>query len=392
MGLFMPYNLKIIILFALGWIIIYADRAILYPLLSIIGKDFNLTGIQMGLITGIYFLFGVCAPIPAGFLGDKIGLKKVLIFVMMLASGGIALIGLMANNYMLLLLFMAMHGIGVGAYYTTTMGITMKTIPHEKRGISSAMVVSGMSIGLATGLVIAGPFYLRINDWKTIFLIMSIPTFIIGILFIIAVKEVQSVRKISGEYIWDLITHKRLLAINFASFCSHFGFWVVITWGPVFFFTERNFSLSLSGAYTAVIAIAALPATLLAGKLSDIIGRKVLCSVFLPIAAITLILMPLVKDPSLLFILLFIYGIVGKLTVDPVIISWISDITVKFRPQAIATSVGVYSFLSMSSAIIAPPLCGLIRDVTGSLQGAYYLGGIILLAGFISILIPSERV
>jgi hypothetical protein len=41
---------KIVALFSLGWAVIYADRAVLYPLLPIIDDELNLTNVQAGAI------------------------------------------------------------------------------------------------------------------------------------------------------------------------------------------------------------------------------------------------------------------------------------------------------------------------------------------------------
>ena len=70
----------------IGWAIIYADSTCLYPLLSVIGEQMNLTSAQTGALTSTYFLFYVALQIPSGIIGDRAGLRKVLIIMFTVAA------------------------------------------------------------------------------------------------------------------------------------------------------------------------------------------------------------------------------------------------------------------------------------------------------------------
>ena len=51
-----PYWVKAVIVFTLGWIALYATRTILNPIMDNIQVDFGLTNSQLGLIMSIFFL------------------------------------------------------------------------------------------------------------------------------------------------------------------------------------------------------------------------------------------------------------------------------------------------------------------------------------------------
>ena len=42
-------------LLAAGWMLTYANRTVLYPLLAIIAADYSLSSADVGLLTGSYF-------------------------------------------------------------------------------------------------------------------------------------------------------------------------------------------------------------------------------------------------------------------------------------------------------------------------------------------------
>ena len=178
---------------AIGWVFIYLDRVLIFPLLPVISIEFELTDTTTGLIDSGYFFFYVLMQIPTGLIGDKYGLKNVL-FVMYLVVG-IALIGigLLSFNYYVLILFVSLHGFRAGAYYSASYGITINSVPVNRRGIASAIVTTGMALGLAVGLSIAGPLAELFDSWRHPFVLLSIPTILIAIFIYLVTKNSEGV-------------------------------------------------------------------------------------------------------------------------------------------------------------------------------------------------------
>lgn len=87
----------------MGWTLLYADRTALYPLLSVIGEDFNLSSTQVGTITSSYFMVYVAMQIPSGILADRIDKKRFLMFTFFIAGVALLGFGLFARSYLLLL-------------------------------------------------------------------------------------------------------------------------------------------------------------------------------------------------------------------------------------------------------------------------------------------------
>jgi MFS family permease len=376
----MSYVYRVIALFCLGWMVVYADRTALYPMLPVIGKQFGLTATQTGAITSAYFLCYVLMQIPSGILADRIGPKRVLVTLYGLAGLGLLLVGLLAASYITLLVFVGLYGLGAGAYYSTGYGTAMQTVPARLRGLSSAIINSGMSLGMALGLIAAGPLYLATGNWRAPFLALAAPTIVMAAVYGLGLHDLKATRQ-SGTGLVEVLRDRNLVALDLAGFCSLYGFWVVLTWGPSFLQTERGISLGASGLYTAVIAFAALPAALTLGPLSDRIGRKRLALVLFPLAALCILALARVRSPAALILVLVGYGLVGKLAQDPVQIAWLTDHALASKPQALGAAIGVYSFSAMSSSVVAPLVSGWIKDQTGSLEGAFYLGTLIVLAG-----------
>ncbi len=377
------YIFRTIFLFSLGWAVLYADRTVLYPMLAVIGSEFQLSGAQTGLITSAYFTVYVAMQIPTGMLGDRLGAKRILVAAYFLAGVGMLAVGLLASEYRFLLLLVGLHGMGAGAFYPAVYGITMATVPATMRGMSTALVSCGMSIGLALGLAISGPVYSLAQNWRIPFLVLAVPTLIIPFLFARHLRDARAGNRMSMASFTTILRNPHLMRINAALFSSMYGFWVVVTWGPTFFQTERGLGLTMSGLYLAVVAVTAIPSALFLGRLSDRIGRRRISLVVLPLSALTVWLMAYVHSQTLLLAALVIYGLVGKLAWEPVISAWVGDYAVRFHRDAMGAVIGVFNFFGMSSAIVAPIISGLIRDWTGSLLYAFYVGAALIMLGFI---------
>lgn len=383
------YVRRLVGLFCAGWAVIYVDRTILYPLLSVIASDFGLSGFQTGLISGTYFTLYVAAMLPAGLLAERLGLKRTLVLFSCVLAVGVAGFGLAAVNYLAVLAMAGLHGAGAGSYYTMAYSITIHTVPSRHRGIASGVINGGMSLGLALGLALAGPLYHATGSWRVPFLILAVPTFLMAVLFQGSIREVPIADRRTTP-LWDLLCDPTLLRMNLTGFCVLYGWWVLLSWGPAFFQSERHVGLTMSGLYTLVVAVTAMPSGLLLGRLSDRIGRKRIILTMLPLMALSLALVPQVQSRTGMLLALMAYGVVGKLAWDPLAISWLGDYVARHRPQAVGSAVALFSFLSVLSAVVGPPLTGWIKDISGSLAGGFYVAAGLALVGFALSLGPAD--
>src|SRR5579884_1732671 len=104
-------NLAIIALSS-GWVMIYADRLSISPVLNLIRQQFGLS----------------------------------------FASVSLAAAGLLGYSYLLLVIFMGLHGAGAGAYYPTAYRIS-SNIATQRKGLTASLINSGMGFGTIIGLL-----------------------------------------------------------------------------------------------------------------------------------------------------------------------------------------------------------------------------------------------
>ena len=387
-------NWKVAVLFFfLGWIFIYADRMILNPVQTLIRSEFSLSNAEVGLISSIFFFTYTFLQVPSGILGDKFGKAKVIAF-------GFAVFGLftgltgVAGTFGILLLARAMMGIGQGFYYGPQYGLSSELIPTKYRTLGSAIINSGQAFGITLGLVASSYIAFDLDGgWRMPFYVFAVPTVLIGLGILLFVKEPKHDDKAVGEAekpkFIDLLKNRNLVLTYLLVFCSLYGFFVMCTWLPVYLEEVRGIARSDTGFISSLVAWTSIPAALLYGYISDKIGKRrpvILC--LLPLAACSIILLLMTESRTLMITALVCYGFFGKLATDPLAIALIADNTPR---NQLSTAFGIFNFVGMSSAIVAPYATGLLRDLTGSWDSGFYVSVGLLVLGIVTVLCIKEK-
>lgn len=378
---------------AMGWVMVYANRLLLPPLLPVIGQEFSLTGTQQGAIASTYFALYVAMQVPAGVLGDWLGLKRVLVVMYLVAGLGMLAVGLLAWNYALLLVFIGLHGMGAGAYYSGSYGLTVTSVPPERRGAGASLVSGGMTLGLALGLVLSPFLYELLDSWRLPYVVMTVPTVLLALFFIKAVRQPARVpREGSGYGIGSFLTNRNLAPLCLAAFCLFYAHWVLLTWAPSFLFEERGVSLKQAGPFTAVVSLPTLAGTFLWARLSDRLGRKRVLVAVMPFAVLAVVGLATFTSTAMALACLALYGLCGGLALTPLTVSWAGDHILASRRVGIGTGIAIYNAFAVASSIVGPLLTGWVRDATGSLEGAFYVAAGVIAFGALLALLPREAV
>ncbi|WP_068779365.1 MFS transporter [Paenibacillus sp. GM2] len=386
----MEYWKKIVILFCLGWTVIWIYRTVLNPILPEIKVQLGIeSDASMGLISSLFFLAYTSMQIPSGFLADKFGRKIMLIPGFLIFAFGAFTVGI-APSLLFLLVGSFLAGLGQGTYYGPAYSISSSSIPNEKRSFSTAIINSGSALGMAIGYI--GSSYLVKGlgwDWRPLLFVTTALIIAVAIAFgkVIKDKKPEPAAKAGQEKeAGDKATLKtlfgdiRMISAYVIYFAICYGYYMIVTWLPSYLQMERGFQGAAIGFASALVAFASVPGALLFSKLSDKFkNRKIMVVIILQIiAALTLYLTVAIQSNNLLILFLIMYGFFGKLAVDPIMISYVADIAPK---QGYSTTFGVFNFFGMMSSVIAPFVTGVISDATGSKILGFYLAIAIIIVG-----------
>ncbi|MDG0874957.1 MFS transporter [Paenibacillus thiaminolyticus] len=397
----MPYYWKVILVFTLGWVFMYADRTILNPVMPVLAQEFGINNAQLGLINSVFFLAYAILQIPAGTLGDRLGRKNILVPGYILFGLATAFTGIV-NSFFMLLLARIITGVGEGTYYGPQYALSSEAIPEKVRTVGTAVINSGQAIGISLGYITASTLTLEKGlNWRIPFYIMAIPTIITALLIWFVIKEKP--RKFNVEArgadtnkgetrktsMFSLFKNRNLSLTFIMVFCSLYGFFAILTWLPQYLQTERGYQGSDVGFISSLVPWASIPGALFFGYLSDKFGRrKPLVYILVPIAALSIYLVVYTQSDAAMMFALIVYGLTGKLALDPVLVAFVADNAPK---EAYSTAFGLYNFIGMSSSILAPYITGYLVDTTGSMRSGFFLAMVLLFIGLAAMIFTKEK-
>ncbi|MBD1224576.1 MFS transporter [Virgibacillus halodenitrificans] len=390
-----PYWVKAVAVFFLGWVALYATRTIMNPVMDNIQVEFGLTNAQLGLIMSVFFLAYAGLNVPSGVVGDKIGKKRVLVPGVILFGIFAAITGMMPT-FLFFMLTWVMVGAFQGFYYGPQYGLSSEAIPQKRITLGSAIINSGMAFGTSLGYYIStytvDVFGL---NWRVPFFIIGALVVLIGIAMALVIKDrpktkEEKAAENGGEKLklGDLFKNKNLILAYITIFTAIYGFFVIITWLPYYLEHERGITGGSVAFVSSLVPWAAIPGSILFSWIADKMGkRKPVLLVMLPLSLLAIVSIVAFDSMAILYVALLGYGIFGKISTNPVLVAVVADNAPK---HAYGTSFGVYNFIGMCGSILAPYITGYLTDVTGSMNTGFYFAAALLVIGTIAVLFMDE--
>ena len=250
-----------------------------FPAIAIVVSMFYLGEIdyaKIGLATFIStFLFGFSA-IPAGFLIDKIGAKKVLLIFLFGTGVSLTLLSL-APDFKSFIVILSCVGAFAGLYHPS--GMTMISLGIKKHG--KAMGAHGMGGNLGLALT---PFFVaalsQAVGWKMALVITGLLPLTMGIIVLVSDVSVGLKKDAEDK---DILKDKEAPAYRFWPLFVLFTLGIfngmtyrgIMTFLPAYFSEKAQFSwlpfdkVVLGGALTTMVLLVGIIGQLTGGTLAD---------------------------------------------------------------------------------------------------------------------------
>lgn len=398
---------KIVVLLCLGWTVMWIYRPVLTAIFPEVQQSIGpQSNTELGLIASCYFFAYTAMQIPAGMLVDRFGKKAVVIPGFLLFTIATLIIG-SAHSITMVYVGSLLAGLGCGSYYGSAWSLSAENIPSEHRGFASAIINTGSALGMGISLL-ATSFLVKSwgMPWEYMLYIIAALLLCLVTGFAIIIKE-QPKPKLKQTTPNEIATKQaittpiksnkknsffniQMIAAYIMYFATCYGYYMIVSWLPNFLETERGFTGGSIGSASSLVAFAAIPGALIISKISDKFrNQRLLFIIVLElIAAATLL--TTVQSTTISFLLagLIFYGLFGKLTVEPILISHVAETAPKTN---YGTSFGVFNFFGMSSSVIAPPLTGYLADLTGTKITGFYVAIVILVIATIIFFLINMR-
>ncbi|MBF4565075.1 MFS transporter [Plantibacter sp. VKM Ac-2876] len=387
----------------LGGVVNYLDRSTLSVANTTIAQEFGLDAFQMGLLLSAFSWPYAIANLPAGFLVDKFGPKKMFAF----AAGAWSLVSMVtaaANSFGFLYAARVALGIAESPFFTSALKVNERWFNKSERALPVSLVNTGSQIANA----IAPPlltFLLLTMSWRGMFIIVGAFGIVIALVWLRiyrdpTLKEQSMIKGAEAEarvvatveqVAWgQLFKHRNTWFMVLGAFGIFYTVWVYLTWLPSYLQTARGFSLADSGWLASLPFLCGIIGVVFGGWLSSrlvqrgvgtVRARKIPIVGGALLAAASVLPVAYVDNTALAVALLSVGYFASQV---PIGCLWTlaSDIA----PSNQVASLGaIQNFGGFMGAAVAPVVTGAILTATdGNYTLVFLIGGVLLLVGALS--------
>lgn len=405
----------IVLLLLLGAVINYLDRSNLSVANTTIAQEFGLSSTQMGLLLSAFLWPYAIANLPAGWLVDRFGPRKMFAWASGLWSIA-TLISAFVNSYSLLYAMRMLLGVSESPFFTSALKSNERWFAKKERGLPTSIINTGSQIANAIAPPLLTALLLTMS-WRGMFIVVGIAGLILMLIWLKVYRdptfaEQKLIRAADEESTkhtevvtdapsepastepssasWSsLFKHKSTWFMIIGNFGIMFTIWVYLTWLPSYLEKEQGFTLKETGWIASIPFIAGIIGVLVGGIISDYFIRKgvnPITSRKVPIvggailAAASVAPIPFI-DNTVLSIVLLTVGYFASQLPSGVIWTLAADIA---PGEQVASLGAIQNFGGFLGAALAPIVTGFILDTTGSFNNVFLLGAGLLLLGAIS--------
>jgi len=406
---FAGYAKKPLVVLALVAFVDQVDTNILRGVLPLLRDDFDLSDLQLGALGFAFVFVNAIATIPAGWVADRYKRTRIVGWTL-LSWSGLSALSAIAINYPTLFLARAALGIGQAVDDPSSTSLLTDYYPAKVRGrVFSAQQVSvflGGGIGLGLGGFVGAEL-----GWRWAFALVGMPGSVIALLCfalreprrgeseahaagldmgtVTPIDADQSAARMSArefmaearrslveelKFIFSIRTMRYVLVgVGTLLFTvSGVGYWMSI-------YHDRYSDMTVTqatGVTAVVFAVAGIIGTFWGGRLADRVygtgpqGRINLVATAIMICA-ALFLASFVMPIVAVRVVMQFVGVISISSAFPALRASMMDVVPAENRGVSASAFALTS--TVFGTALAPPLVGLLSDLTGSLVAAFYI-------------------
>jgi MFS family permease len=399
------YRWELMLLLWCTYFLHQIDRAIFGVLTKNIQEDLHLTNTQIGLSHQLLF-FVIAAMVPiAGFVGDRYS-KKWIITISLLFWSAATMITGTARGLIGILLFRSIATGGGEAFYGPASTAMIAAFHKKTRAIAlsihqSAVYIAPMLSGFL-GTFIAGAF-----GWRSVFYIFGGLGILMGVVLLFLLRETpeETEKKLQPknetaeetvpfwEAVWHIVRIPTVLLLTVGFTAVVFVNNAYLAFAPLFI--EERFTditeMQARGYGMFMHFAAALIGVIVGGLLSDALVKRfpsfriAMQATVMLLGAPMVFLIGYVGSPHILWIVLFIFGLLRGLYESNTHAAIFDVVPPKFR----ATVVALMLLAAMGIGSFAPTVFGYLGDRYGTAEGialAFRLVSVVWILGGLCVL------
>jgi ACS family glucarate transporter-like MFS transporter/ACS family D-galactonate transporter-like MFS transporter len=392
----------------------YADRATLSVTGSAMRAEFGLDAIRMGYIFSAFSWAYVLSQLPAGWLLDRFGARRVyaasifLWSLFTLLQGSIGLLGSAAAAVTALFVLRFAMGAAESPAFPANAKVVASWFPTSERGTASAIFNSAQYFAA----VVFTPLMAWLTHafgWHMVYLVMGSTGLLLALTWLKVMKnpadhprvsraELDYIEQGGGvvnghkraqpsdiasaggwSFVRQLLTNRMLLGVYLAQFCINVLTYFFLTWFPIYLVQARGMTILQAGLVASLPAICGFSGGVLGGFLSDSLirrGHSLTLARKAPIVGGMLLSVCIIGcnyvTTDWVVVALMSLAFFGK---GIGALGWavVADTSPK---EALGLSGSIFNMFGNAAGIVTPIVIGYLVATTGSFNGALVFVGL----------------
>ena len=382
----------------------YVNRFNYSPMIPLLKVDLGITNTQAGWLMALFFISYTIFQLPAGFLGDRFGPRKVLTWGAIISITG-NLIFSQATSLGILSLGQLVNGLGQSMGWTSSLKLIVSWFPRSQRATAIGFFATCVTAGSSFGIRLSGLLGDHLG-WRSSFIIPPVLLAMVALFFWMMAKdsprerglpdfddEIHLEKRIENDprsRLSLVLTNRILWSVALVYFCFVYVQFGCLVWIPSFLKEAYAMSVDRASTISAFVLLPGVFASPLAGFLSDhYFGgkRKPLILMLMFILALATFLLSQNVSITLAIGLLTIVGLMIIMP-DVLLAAYPSDILSR---KLSATGMGFLTTFTSIAGIITTPLSGKIIDLFDSYAAVFFSFAVAALAGALLTLCIREK-
>jgi len=422
----------IVVLAGVAWFVESLSIGCLGVALPSLKQVMSLSSSSIGLLVASSTFGIVIGLVPAGFLSDRYGRKKILVWGIVEYSV-CTILSALSPNFQTLLILRFLSGFGMGAVFPLPYAIVGEFVNRHSRTLFNGVMDACLSVGYflapLLGLVILPNMSPNVA-WRIFFVVSGAPILYAWVVHrylpesprwlarkgrISEAEETmgtieRKIEQFTGQSLppatevfvqgtlmeqsmntsvgapWSRQYVKRTLSRCIAAIGTFFMFYVVMTYMPTIF-GHKGLSFAHSLLFTAIITGAAIPGKLMNGYLAEHIGRKITYVLFMGIAGVGALFFGVATSSVAMVVYACIMSFFGTGAFPALKMSYAEQYPTPIRTTGAATVETIGRFFGGVVGSYAMPV---ILTSAGIATGFYVIAAVTFIAVVVEFLLSSE--
>ncbi|MCA9131681.1 MAG: MFS transporter [Planctomycetales bacterium] len=278
--------------------LLYLDRICIAEIakLDAFRSELQLSDRQLGAMLSAFFFAYALGQVPAGWLSDRFGARRMLPIYIILWSLCSAMTGL-ATGFLMLIIARLVFGLAQAGCYPTAGSLIKRWAPLTSRGTASSIVSFGGRLGGAIAPLLTAWLLKDYLGWRAVLLLYGISGFAVALLFRWQVREtpeehphcnaaerelIEAGKQESAESgpppfppLMLLIQSGSMWLMCAVQFGVNVGWVFLVTWLPTYLKEVKNVDSKVGGLMSTLILFAGIAGMLCGGRLTDWTTRRI---------------------------------------------------------------------------------------------------------------------